>query len=432
MRKNTECESGKGKVKNKKKFLFICFLTMFYTAACADMFSDGFQRTETVIQPQTLTESDSGSQNYQSIAREDNARFSVICLDLYRQAVKENKRSELDTVRGIVKRFGAHGYPAVDSKNQIDMTEAERVLGFCEKVKRGEEGETTVIEVNGLDGFAKYDLRTRDGTVDVVRSYYEYDDEKFRKTMISYQADNWNGTEEGYLMFSGAYFSEVSYLLTLSEEEIHTAWRVFPLDEACRELNRKYLLPIGYGRNNMFLVDWSEEDFGELNFYDMYDILWPKTGEKVMPCVAAENLGFGVVYRIPEEWFESVIMAYFHIDARTLRSKTVYHPEDSTYEYRSRGYYEAEYPEYPYSEVTAYTENDDGTLTLLVQAVFPYAGDARGYVHEVVVRPLENGGTQYVSNRVIRYGDGRDDDMPVWHVPRLEKGKWEEIYGGGS
>ena len=23
----------------------------------------------------------------------------------------------------------------------------------------------------------------------------------------------------------------------------------------------------------MFIVDWSEEDFGDLNFYDMYDIL---------------------------------------------------------------------------------------------------------------------------------------------------------------
>ena len=26
----------------------------------------------------------------------------------------------------------------------------------------------------------------------------------------------------------------------------------------------------------MFIVDWREEDFGDLNFYDMYDILYPK------------------------------------------------------------------------------------------------------------------------------------------------------------
>ena len=46
-----------------------------------------------------------------------------------------------------------------------------------------------------------------------------------------------------------------------------------PLDAKCRELNEKYLLPIGYELNNMFLVDWNEDDFGELNFYDMFDLL---------------------------------------------------------------------------------------------------------------------------------------------------------------
>ena len=47
-----------------------------------------------------------------------------------------------------------------------------------------------------------------------------------------------------------------------------------PLDETYRELSRKYLNPISFERNNMFIVDWSEEDFGDLNFYDMYDILY--------------------------------------------------------------------------------------------------------------------------------------------------------------
>ena len=48
-----------------------------------------------------------------------------------------------------------------------------------------------------------------------------------------------------------------------------------------RELSRKYLLPISFERNNMFIVDWSEDDFGELNFYDMYDILYPKENGRI-------------------------------------------------------------------------------------------------------------------------------------------------------
>ena len=123
--------------------------------------------------------------------------------------------------------------------------------------------------------------------------------------------------------------------------------RVQPLDETCRELTRKYLAPISFEQNNMFIVDWSEDDFGELNFYDMYDILYQKENGEYVPYVADDNLGVGAVYRIPKEEFESVIMTYFNIDSETLQSKTVYYSEDSTYEYKPRGFEEVEYPEYP-------------------------------------------------------------------------------------
>lgn len=58
----------------------------------------------------------------------------------------------------------------------------------------------------------------------------------------------------------------------------------------------------------MFLVDWNEDDFGDLNFYDMYDILYPKVNGQYVPYVADDNLGVGAVYRIPKDEFESVIM----------------------------------------------------------------------------------------------------------------------------
>ena len=53
----------------------------------------------------------------------------------------------------------------------------------------------------------------------------------------------------------------------------------------------------------------------------------------------------------------------------SLQSKTVYYSEDSTYEYKTRGFEEVEYPEYPYSEVVDFTENSDGTITLTANAV---------------------------------------------------------------
>ena len=396
----------------------ISFVLILSISGCSDAPPEENTVSETVIDVQAIQEE----------SEEDADEIISVCIDLYEKAEEENKLADLETIRSIVNRLGENGYSAVDSRNQINMTEPEKVVEFCEKVDAQEEAEITILEVSYLGGFVKYDLHTKDGNVDVVRSYYKYENGDIQREVTgSYQAEYWNYTEEGYLMFSGVWFSEELYVLTLSGAEEHTALRVQPLDETYRELSRKYLLPISFEQNNMFIVDWSEEDFGDLNFYDMYDILYPKVNGQYAPYVADDNLSVSAVYQIPKEEFESVIMKYFNIDSETLQSKTIYDSENLTYEYKPRGFEEVEYPEYPYSEVVGFTENNDGTITLTANVVFPYAGDSKVYAHEVVVRPLENGRVQYVSNRII---PSEDNYRETWHTPRLTLEEWEELYGG--
>ena len=399
-------------------FIAISIMMLLSVSGCSD----------THLEDEQVVESEIAVQVQQQNVKDNEDEIIEICSQLYKKASEENKIADLETVRIIVNQFGENGYPAVDSRNQIDMTEAEQVEWFCEMVDTQEEAEITIIEVSYLGGFVKYDLETKDGNVDVVRSYYKYENGNMKREVTgSYQAEYWNYTEDGYLMFSGVWFSEELYVLTLSGAEEHTALRVQPLDETYRELSRKYLLPIGFEQNNMFIVDWSEDDFGDLNFYDMYDLLYQKINGTYTPYVADDNLGVGAVYRIPKDDFESVIMAYFNIDSETLQSKTIYYAEDETYEYKPRGFEEVEYPEYPYSEVVGFTKNSDGTLTLTANVVFPYAGDSKVFAHEVVVRPLENGSVQYVSNRII---PSEDNYRETWNTPRLTAEEWEEIYGG--
>ena len=396
----------------------ISFVLILSISGCSDAPPEENTVSETVIDVQAIQEE----------SEEDADEIISVCIDLYEKAEEENKLADLETIRSIVNRLGENGYSAVDSRNQINMTEPEKVVEFCEKVDAQEEAEITILEVSYLGGFVKYDLHAKDGNVDVVRSYYKYENgDMHREVTGSYQAEYWNYTDEGYLMFSGVWFSEELYVLTLSGAEEHTALRVQPLDETYRELSRKYLRPISFERNNMFIVNWSENDFGDLNFYDMYDILYPKVNGQYVPYIADDNLAVSAVYRIPKEEFESVIMKYFNIDSETLQSKTVYYSEDSTYEYKPRGFEEVEYPEYPYSEVVDFTENSDGTITLTANVVFPYAGDSKVYAHEVVVRPLEDGGVQYVSNQIIPSENNYEE---TWHTPRLTLEEWEELYGG--
>ena len=163
-----------------------------------------------------------------------------------------------------------------------------------------------------------------------------------------------------------------------------------------------------------------------MDFYDLFDQFYPLVNGRQVPYEMDENFGNGAVYKIPKDEFENVMKHYINIDSRTLQSKTIFYPEDETYEYKPRGFYEIEYPEYPYPEVVQYTENSDRTITLTVNVVFPYAGISKVYAHEVVIRPLEGGGFQYVSNHII---PSEENGEGTWHTPRLTPEKWEEMYG---
>lgn len=386
----------------KSSLIAIGFLQMVSASGCGTKQAD-----KTISKAQERTEG----------RQEEKEKVTEICINLYKEAAEEKRTGDLEIIRSIVSLFGENGYPAVDSKNQINMTKAAQVVEFCEKVDKQKEAEITILVVDYTGGFVQYDLYTKDGKVEVSRSCYRYENGNMEKVAAgSYLAEDWNYTEEGYLMFSGAWFSQELYVLTSSEAKEHTALRVQPLDEKYRELSRKYLLSVGFQQNNIFLVDWNEDDFGDLDFYDVYDIFYPKVKGQPVPYIADKNLSVTSVYQIPKEEFESVIMKYFNIDSQTLQSKTVYDSKTSTYEYKPRGFEEVEYPEYPYSEVVGFTENSDGTISLTANVVFPYEGDSRVYAHEVVVRPLENGGVQYVSNRMIPSEENRRE---TWNTPRL-------------
>ena len=214
----------------------------------------------------------------------DGESIAELYRDIYEQAVEMGTVGELEVTRRIVERIGEYGYAVVDEENQIDMVGSEQVLRFCRSVEEAQDDKLTIIVVTSSGGFIKYDLHTAEGAVNVTRGYYQYSNGILKNlSTVSYPAESWEYTEEGYLLFEGSYFSESYYVLSLSDEPEHTALRVEPLDETCRELNRQYLLPVGYGGNNLFLTDWSEQDFGNLDFYDLFDRFYPDIYKQPIP-----------------------------------------------------------------------------------------------------------------------------------------------------
>lgn len=406
---------------NKPLSLFVLTgIVSFMIAGCGDELPEVSEVREIVVDHEVSPTNEDDFEDAISIA--------AVYRDIYDEAVEANTLGSLETLQSIVARLGENGYVAVDSENQVDMAGAEQVMEFCKAVNEKKSATLTIIVIKDL-GFRKFDLKTEDGSVNIVRGYYQYDQNGClqNRDTVRYPADIWRYTEEGYLIFEGSYFSDENFVLTLSDTSEHTALRVLPLDETCRELNRKYILPVGYEQNNIFLTDWNEEDFGDLDFYDIFDNFYPFLYGKAVPYVADDNLGVGATYQIPEDVFENVITAHFKIDRETLRQKTTYFLDDATYGYRPRGFYEVEYPDIPYPEVVSYTENEDGTITLIVNAVYPNGNTSVAYSHRTVIRPLDGDCFRYVSNQML---SSEDERVIWWHSDRLTKEEWLEIYGG--
>ena len=68
---------------------------------------------------------------------------------------KRGAQTNWKPLGAIVQSFGAYGYPAVDSKNQVDMEKAEQLLQFCRAVDRKQEAEITVFEVDYRGGLCE-------------------------------------------------------------------------------------------------------------------------------------------------------------------------------------------------------------------------------------------------------------------------------------
>lgn len=417
---------GNREEKNKKAPLFVMImLILLILAGCSD-------ETPEVSDIEIIQQ----DREVYSFDKNDSAsteRIAEILNDIYEEAVSTNTLGSLNIMGRMVARLGENGYVAVDSGNQVDMTQAEQALAFCRSVDEKEMDELTIIVVMEM-GIRKFDMKTEDGSVNIVRGYYQYDQNGSlqNRSTVGYPADFWQYTEEGYLIFEGSYFSDENYILTLSDTPEHTMLRILPLDEKCREYNRKYILPVGYRQNNLFLCNWSEDEFGDLDFYDLFDRFYPIIHSQPVPYMADEDLGAGAVYQIQAELFENVIGAYFNMDSVTLRSKTTYIPELAAYEYRPRGFYEAEYPDIAYPEVVGYIENEDGTVTLHINAVYPNGNMSKEFSHITVIRPFSEDSFQYVSNEIILPEGDRDI---WWHSNRLTEEEREnlfpkEVYGG--
>lgn len=196
-------------------------------------------------------------------------------------------------------------------------------------------------------------------------------------------------TQKGYFIYT--------YSNIIAHGGLKEYFRVSPLTDECRELTRKYVYGLSYVNYNMLVIDWDESNASDILVPCMFDDIYRLyTGENLKP-----DGGW-----IDADKYESVMLSMFPVTVTELRDKCDYNPEKDSYRYHV--ILGKQYP--PFGEVVDYSYNDDGTVSLIVDAVWADKGSDNAFRNTLTVKPEEDGTFKYMSNHIEKM----ECDIPVY------------------
>ena len=217
---------------------------------------------------------------------------------------------------------------------------------------------------------------------------YENRDWKFIATGIRDLKDM-KLTEKGYFIYT--------YSNIIAHGGLKEYFRVSPLTDECRKLTRKYVYGLSYVNYNMLVIDWDESNASDILVPCMFDDIYRLyTGENLKP-----DGGW-----IDADKYESVMLSMFPVTVTELRDNCDYNSEKNSYRYQV--ILGKQYP--PFGEVVDYIYNDDGTVSLIVDAVWADKGSDIAFRNTLTVKPEEDGTFKYMSNHIEKM----ECDIPVY------------------
>lgn len=196
-------------------------------------------------------------------------------------------------------------------------------------------------------------------------------------------------TQKGYFIYT--------YSNIIAHGGLKEYFRVSPLTDECRELTRKYVYGLSYVNYNMLVIDWDESNASDILVPCMFDDIYRLyTGENLKP-----DGGW-----IDADKYESVMLSMFPVTVTELRDNCDYNSEKNSYRYQV--ILGKQYP--PFGEVVDYSYNDDGTVSLIVDAVWADEGSDIAFRNTLTVKPEEDGTFKYMSNHIEKM----ECDIPVY------------------
>ena len=281
--------------------------------------------------------------------------------------------------KAVVEQLGRSGLVSVEEDTAMQNHEA--VETFYADYLDGRDSMVTVFEVyrDGLIGAVTFIYRKGE-----LQTYYigirwkEGGIPEIQGTSVSNVAEI-KLTEKGYFIYA--------YEYVIAHASLRQYWRIEPLPEDCRKLTQEYISGLSYVNYNVLVTNWDSSN--------VEDILMPCMYEDIYRISTGENLKTED-WKIPAEEYERIMTTYFPVSVEQLKEHCGYAEGSNSYEYEM--IYASPYP--PFGEVVDYTKNADGTITLIVDGVWPDYNSDLAFRNTVVVLPFEDGTFRYLSNSI--------------------------------
>ncbi|MDO5392475.1 MAG: DUF6070 family protein [Eubacteriales bacterium] len=281
--------------------------------------------------------------------------------------------------KAVVEQLGRSGLVSVEEDTA--MQNHEEIEAFYADYLEGQDSMVTVFEVHrdGLIGAVTFIYRKEQ-----LQTYYI--GIRWREGgMPEIQGSSVSNVAEIKLTEKGCFIYAYEY--AIAHAGLRQYWRIEPLPEDCRELTEKYISGLSYVNYNLLVTDWDSSN--------VEDILMPCMYEDIYRIFTGENLKTEG-WKIPAEEYERIMTTYFPVSVEQLREHCGYDEGSNSYEYEM--IYASPYP--PFGEVVDYTKNADGTITLIVDGVWPDYNSDFAFRNTVVVKPFEDGTFRYLSNSI--------------------------------
>ena len=322
--------------------------------------------------------------------RDRMSGLGALCKYVYIRADKggaSNVVLDEEAVHAMIETAAAQGRAVTCGSYDHNMLNYEDVDRALKGAAEGETLQTEFYEITTSGYFRYFRLSAEDCELTVTYANAAYNDNMDLqiRQMEKFRVHDWEYTEKGWLIWEKA-------LSKNQEMDMHSFFRILPLDEKCRELCDRYILPVSYFCNNLFLTDWDAGSMDRIEFNDLYEFLYEmKYGEKMDEEAAAGG--------IPKAQFEEVVLTYFDISVEQLEKYARYDAAAGVYPWEPVNAWNRVRQVQPFPEVVRCVEDQDGTLTLYVEGILIVAGDDCAFRHRVTMRERD-GGWVYVANDI--------------------------------